>query len=83
MEAERTADTHAPISLFLSPARARSPQIDRQAEDRCHRLGQTKAVSVYRFVTKGADIRSRVHIFIPSTHSPPPTDKPVLCSIHD
>jgi len=30
-----------------------NPQIDRQAEDRCHRLGQEKQVTVYRFVTEG------------------------------
>ena len=29
-----------------------NPQIDRQAEDRCHRLGQTRPVTVYRFVTR-------------------------------
>ncbi|GAX85084.1 hypothetical protein CEUSTIGMA_g12504.t1 [Chlamydomonas eustigma] len=29
-----------------------NPQVDRQAEDRCHRLGQTKPVTVYRMVTK-------------------------------
>ena len=29
-----------------------NPQIDRQAEDRCHRLGQTKPVHVYRLVSK-------------------------------
>lgn len=29
-----------------------NPQIDKQAEDRCHRLGQTKEVAVYRLVTK-------------------------------
>lgn len=28
-----------------------NPQIDRQAEDRCHRLGQTKSVHVYRLVS--------------------------------
>ena len=28
-----------------------NPQIDRQAEDRCHRLGQTKQVTVYRMVS--------------------------------
>lgn len=31
-----------------------NPQIDRQAEDRCHRLGQTKPVMVYRLVTKSS-----------------------------
>ena len=29
-----------------------NPQIDRQAEDRCHRLGQTRPVKVYRLVCK-------------------------------
>lgn len=30
-----------------------NPQMDRQAEDRCHRIGQTKPVTVYRLVIKG------------------------------
>ncbi|KAI3428839.1 hypothetical protein D9Q98_007656 [Chlorella vulgaris] len=31
-----------------------NPQIDRQAEDRCHRLGQTRPVMVYRLITKNS-----------------------------
>nr|GMC58676.1 protein CHROMATIN REMODELING 19 [Ipomoea batatas] len=31
-----------------------NPQMDRQAEDRCHRIGQTKPVTIFRLVTKGS-----------------------------
>lgn len=30
-----------------------NPYNDKQAEDRCHRMGQTKPVTIYRFVTDG------------------------------
>ena len=30
-----------------------NPQVDIQAQDRAHRIGQTKVVTVYRFVTEG------------------------------
>jgi len=29
-----------------------NPQVDRQAEDRCHRLGQTKQVNIFKLVVK-------------------------------
>jgi superfamily II DNA/RNA helicase len=31
-----------------------NPQVDLQAQDRAHRIGQTKSVHVFRFVTEGA-----------------------------
>ena len=33
---------------------SRNPQADLQAMDRAHRIGQTKQVYVYRFVTEGS-----------------------------
>ncbi len=36
-----------------------NPQVDLQAQDRAHRIGQTKKVVVYRFVTAGS-IESKI-----------------------
>jgi ATP-dependent DNA helicase len=33
---------------------AQNPQVDLQAMDRCHRIGQTKPVLVYRLITRGS-----------------------------
>lgn len=30
-----------------------NPYNDKQAEDRCHRMGQTKPVTIYRLISKG------------------------------
>ena len=38
------------INFFVSDW---NPQQDLQAQDRCHRIGQTSPVMVYRLVTKG------------------------------
>lgn len=37
-----------------------NPQVDLQAMDRCHRIGQTKPVMVYRFVSKGT-VDEKIH----------------------
>lgn len=31
-----------------------NPQVDRQAEDRCHRLGQEKQVRIFKFIAEGS-----------------------------
>lgn len=31
-----------------------NPYNDKQAEDRCHRMGQTKPVTIYKFISKGS-----------------------------
>jgi hypothetical protein len=36
------------------------PQVDRQAEDRCHRLGQTRPVTVHRMVLAGT-VDNNIH----------------------
>jgi SWI/SNF-related matrix-associated actin-dependent regulator of chromatin subfamily A member 5 len=40
------------VSIFIS--KDRNPQADLQAMDRAHRIGQTKQVYVFRFVTEGS-----------------------------
>jgi hypothetical protein len=40
-----------------------NPQMDRQAEDRCHRIGQTKPVTVYRWV-ENAFINDVIDFFV-------------------
>lgn len=37
------------LIVFAFPSQ--NPQVDLQAQDRCHRIGQTKPVVVYRLVT--------------------------------
>ncbi|KAL9716756.1 chromatin remodeling complex Adenosinetriphosphatase [Leucoagaricus gongylophorus] len=43
---------HAPADANMNPRR--NPQADLQAMDRAHRIGQTKQVYVFRFVTEGS-----------------------------
>jgi SWI/SNF-related matrix-associated actin-dependent regulator of chromatin subfamily A member 5 len=40
--------------LFFADKDYRNPQADLQAMDRAHRIGQTKQVYVFRFVTEGS-----------------------------
>lgn len=38
--------------MFISSVRFRNPQVDLQAQDRAHRIGQKKEVQVFRFCTE-------------------------------
>ena len=42
-----------------------NPQIDRQAEDRCHRIGQTKSVTIYRYLHSNPLERGESTIWCP------------------
>ena len=46
-----TSFTASPFILPSSISTSQNPQSDLQAQDRCHRIGQTKPVMVYRLVT--------------------------------
>ena len=41
-----------------------NPQIDRQAEDRSHRLGQTKTVTIYRLVRRNMLTQTQVNLWL-------------------
>lgn len=38
-----------------------NPQVDIQAQDRCHRIGQTKPVMIYSLVTKNTIDETVIH----------------------
>ena len=40
------------VNQSLNTLSLQNPQCDLQAQDRCHRIGQTKPVVVYRMVTE-------------------------------
>lgn len=40
--------------FFNKKKKKRNPQADLQAMDRAHRIGQTKQVYVFRFITEGS-----------------------------
>ena len=42
------------LHSLLLPVYSWNPQADIQAQDRCHRLGQKKPVSVFRMVTENS-----------------------------
>ena len=42
------------IASILNNIISRNPQADLQAMDRAHRIGQTKQVYVFRFITEGS-----------------------------
>ena len=46
-------------AVFYTPFSLQNPQCDLQAMDRCHRIGQTRRVMVYRLVT-GNTIDQRI-----------------------
>ena len=41
-----------PVCVCLSADLDFNPENDRQAEDRCHRIGQLKDVTVYKLITE-------------------------------